>query len=782
MSLLPPRALLRNLFLDLAGKPFRSLGLVLVVAGASAFKSGVGMAMDGIGSTLERFYARTGFADLEIRIMPDDLRNLPGFSGVPGLLAWEPRLVMPSQIARKSGGSLAGLLILRNPSAARIDSVQITQGSSVEPDGGRVIMDRSLAAYQGFGLGDVIASQVGERTYRDTIVAIGTSPEFFCSASNPDFALPEKGSLGVVFGSLDRIRDALGFTLVNDLVFRFEPGADPAAVRASILGRLKGANLEKVTPRQEHFSHKNIMLRVRNYRMYSGAIIWTLLALALAVSAFTFSRMILEQRGQIGLLASLGYSRGVLAYAYLLAAGALGAIASPASLPIALFLRNVFVGSFAKANGLAFVDPLRDPLSLAFLPCACLALALLGMALPLYRLLRLPPIRIIRAGVPQMAGINPAGWAGRTQVTSSLPLGARFGLRNFARTPFKSSVGVAVLGFAIGVPISYGLSRSSSMGTMLEAFRQEHWDLAVDFLHPMFEEDLDSLRALGGKLETYFRYAGEICVRGRCLDARLLGIDPEGVARPTRVAYGRPAAAPRELVCSKDIADELGAAPGDSLTLNVNQQPFGFRLAGVTSDIFTRQLILPLRTAREISQFEGKATGAYLVRPGAGPARAKAWEKAALVTTKPAMLVNLYERWRASAGIVYVTTAFSLLMAVIYAMMTTNLEILERKREYATLLSLGYGFREIGGIIFCEVALQFLLASAVAVPIGIGLAYAFNAEVGTFWFEPKFHARFADFAIPLAAIAAVVPAVAYAGYRRIVRMDVGSELRYREIG
>src|SRR5690606_18493034 len=157
--------------------------------------------------------------------------------------------------------------------------------------------------------------------------------------------------------------------------------------------------------------------------------------------------------------------------------------------------------------------------------------------------------------------------------------------------------------------------------------------------------------------------------------------DPAGAARPTRVAYGCGIQAESDIILSKDIAGDLGARIGDSVTLVVNQEPYGFRLAGVTSDIFTRQMILTLRAAQRVSQFDGKATGVYLTGTSMDAGTIRGWKEAALATSKRQMLANLYDRWRGSAGIVYITTAFSLMMAVIYVMMTTNLNILERKRE-----------------------------------------------------------------------------------------------------
>src|SRR5690606_19577024 len=137
------------------------------------------------------------------------------------------------------------------------------------------VIDRGLAKYHGYKVGDILISKVGGRTYEDTVTGIATSPEFFSTASNPDFSLPEKGNLGVAFGGLERISDALGFTMVNDLVVKFAPGVSFDQVRGMVLKKLKGADIVKVTGRENHFSHQNVIIRVRNYKVYTSAIILT---------------------------------------------------------------------------------------------------------------------------------------------------------------------------------------------------------------------------------------------------------------------------------------------------------------------------------------------------------------------------------------------------------------------------------------------------------------------------------------------------------------------------
>jgi hypothetical protein len=113
-----------------------------------------------------------------------------------------------------------------------------------------VVIERSLATFHGFGMGDGIRVQVGEKMYESRVDGVAVSPEWLIITANPDYFVPEKGSVGVVFTNLARVSDALGFTMVNDLLFRFEPGVDRRAVTAAVVERLARLNLERVIPKE----------------------------------------------------------------------------------------------------------------------------------------------------------------------------------------------------------------------------------------------------------------------------------------------------------------------------------------------------------------------------------------------------------------------------------------------------------------------------------------------------------------------------------------------------
>src|SRR5262249_47339360 len=149
-----------------------------------------------------------------------------------------------------------------------------------------------LATYHGYRVGDTFDIKVGEATYTRRVVGIVITPEYFVSTSNPTYFVPERGSLGFVFGNLDAMTDRLGFVLVNDLVFLIDPAANADAVKQAILTRLGKLNIDQVSPRTRHFGYQYVQMQLESVRVYIPALLAVLMGLTFIVISINVSRMI----------------------------------------------------------------------------------------------------------------------------------------------------------------------------------------------------------------------------------------------------------------------------------------------------------------------------------------------------------------------------------------------------------------------------------------------------------------------------------------------------------
>src|SRR5882724_13397028 len=337
------------------------LAIVLTIASGVAIYAGIYTGLLSLFWTRDSIFKEQHFADLQVSFLPDDARNLPDLSGIPGVVRIERRLLFPGTVRVPGRRPLAAVMtFLENPAPA-VHAFKLVAGRLVAPaELDTAVIDVWLAKYHGKQIGDVIEVKVGEATYRRRVVGIVITPEYFVSTSSPAYFIPEKGSMGFVFTHIGGIADTLGFTLVNDLVFLYENGVDPAAVKPRVLARLSKLNVQQVLSRERHFAYRYIQSQLDGVRAFVPAIVLVLLTLTAIVISVNVGRMIAVDRPQIGALMALGYPPGRLLAAYLEAMLILGLVGGLLGLAGSVLVRNVFANVSASSMGMPEVRLLVD--------------------------------------------------------------------------------------------------------------------------------------------------------------------------------------------------------------------------------------------------------------------------------------------------------------------------------------------------------------------------------------------------------------------------------------
>ena len=167
-------------------------------------------------------------ADLEIRVVPDDVENFPSLDEVAGVERVERRLVVPGLIDSGGLGKLPVTVIGQDLTRPRlINRSAVLSGESLDPARAQeCLADRSMYNYNDVDVGDRLRVMIGADGYDIVIRGIVRNPEFLLASASSNFFLPTKGSSGLLYCPLALISDQLGFQLVNSILFDFSAGAD----------------------------------------------------------------------------------------------------------------------------------------------------------------------------------------------------------------------------------------------------------------------------------------------------------------------------------------------------------------------------------------------------------------------------------------------------------------------------------------------------------------------------------------------------------------------------
>jgi putative ABC transport system permease protein len=771
------RLIARGLIRGLLTIRWRAISLVLIVASGVSIFFGIALGMEDVVNTQSGLLDAAHFADLDVEILPEDTRNLPDLTALPDVEKTAQRLVSPGVIDLPDGTPLAALLLLQTEAEPTVNGFRLLAGRAYRPGQGEVVVDKALADFHGYRIGDKLVVHLGEKRMEETVVGIVLSPEFLITTASPDYVIAQPGSLGVIWGDLGELSDGLGFAAVNDLLFRYAPGADHALAAQAILHAMAGLNIEKITPRDESYGVKMVGMNFKSFRIYTPVIVVTLLVSSLLMGITTFRRWVVERRRQFAVLLALGYRRIRIAAALAWIGLLVGMVGGVVGIGIGLWLARGFSESYAAAMHMPFVTHGFD----ATLALETLLLgapsglgAILAASLPT---LRLSPRELLTGPSVRI----DAQWGLRLPAASTSLL---YAARSLWRQRWLTAAAVLTMGGALGVAVSYGLAMSSTFFTIADGFRGEDWTYAVDFQYPLYFDEASRLFTDVGatRAEPYLRTSVGIRRGNAYALAQLVGIMPGGALHRQGVAQGRAVAEPGEVVISHDVARDLGVGLGGDVVLEKGSERLMARVVGITDDIYLETVSAGVADAEKLAQTDGQITGAYLdAPPAAAAALLRDSREVARVTGRDRLVDFCLREMREKMGIVYITIVFSVAVSILFVTTLVHLAVLEKSGEYAVLRSLGFSARRLRRIVFYGAAIQVVAALLLAAPFGCLLAGVLNARLAEAWLMVHFHASIGDFLWPALASLVVAPLVAFRGARAILRLDIPDHLRARTL-
>ncbi len=782
---------------DLKKMKLHTLAIILTLACGIGVYTGVDMGIKSLFYTRDKIFKDMNFADLEIQILPEDIRNLPDFSDIPEIKHVEQRLVMPGIIQLKNNTRLTALMVFQENLKPDINKLEIIEGRNINGNKlDEAIAEKTLLVHHGIKPGDLVELKIGEKIYKNKIVGIGISPEYIIISANPEALLPEKGSLGVVFSSLKQIHENLGFTMVNDILFSYKENVNKKKVQAKILEKLKDINLERVLPLEEHFTYKYLQLDLNAYEMYVPAIVVVLGALSFIITLINFNRLIMHQRKEIGAILAIGYQSSVILKAYALGAGIICIGGMIIGFPLSIFLRNIYTYIYNNAHGL--INVYNTVFFVSLVKGVIFALFAIGISfyIPLFRLLKLSPREIIHPTFKE--SILSSSIIRRVfSSISLLSIGNKLGIRNIFRNPVRSASTTISIAFSIGVTISYMVLTTSTIKTVKERFDRNKWHLASDFLYPVFYEDYEEFKKINGvtEIEPYFRHYVEI---GKYDSSRknsnsdehlegsgMIGFHSNSAMRKLPLMAGRHFENKNEIVLSYDLVKKLKLKLGDVVQVKVGMKKFNFTMVGYKSDVIVGETFIDFYRAREIFEFPDEASGVFVkTKPDAmNKVETEIYNKGfvAKVTRKNVLVDKFIKLIEDVTGIIDIARGISIFVALLFIFTSVNFGISEREGEFATLKAIGYSNASLRTIVFAESMTIGVMSSILAIPLASGISVYLAHLTTEAWFNVDNYFEIKDFAWGIVPMLMLIPFSLLPGFKYLSKMNITETIRTKII-
>lgn len=732
-----------KLLRDLGGMKGQMTAVALVMAcGLTMMIMARGLIVS-LETARDEYYASHRLADVfcDLKRAPNALRAR--LAEIQGVAAVETRVRGAAILDLPGMKEPADGIMLSIPDEhpQQLNLLYLRSGRLPEP-GSRdeVVVSEAFAQAHGFRPGNTLDATIYGARERLRIVGIALSPEFVFELP-PGTVVPDNRRYGVLWMNERELSIALGLDgAFNNVVLDVAPGGDTRAVKAALDRLLAPYGGLVAYDRTEHPSAKQVDDRIRVLHGFAVAFPLIFLSIAAFMTSAALTRLVRLQREQIAQLKAFGYSPGAIGWHYLkfaLVVVLLGTVIGGAA---GLWLGNSVVIVYRRFFRFPALFFRPDWAALLAGLAASGAASFLGVLGAVRQAMRLPPAEAMRPEPP--ADFRPSVLE-RLGLQNLVSPAFRMALRNLERKPWQAFFTALGLAMATAIPIVPG-----AMGDGVNYLMDFQWrlaqrqDVTLALIEPGSYGALGDMRSLPGVLDAEpFRSVAARLRFGH--HERRVGIT--GLPRETRLnrlldARGEPVALPLSgLLLSAKLAELLGAAPGDTVTVEVQE---GRRpalttvVAGTITDFAGVGAYMDLDALRRLMHEGPTVSGANLTVDAARMdeflAKVKKTPRIGSVTTTRAARESFSKTMGEMMSIVQ-TIYFGFAVIVAFGVIYNGARIAlsERTRDLATLRVLGFTRREVAAVLIGELALLTLLALAPGLYIGSQLARALVASAST---------------------------------------------------
>ncbi|MFA7343144.1 MAG: FtsX-like permease family protein [Terrimicrobiaceae bacterium] len=721
------RALDLKLLRDIGRMKGQMLAVGLVMACGLAMMIMARSLILSLETTRAAYYEHNRFADVfcDLKRAPNSLRGR--LAAIPGVAAVETRVVGALRMDLPGLAEPADGTVISIPEdrPMRLNTLSLRAGRFPEVGkANEAIVGEAFAKAHGFQPGDSLEVILRGAKERLTVVGVALSPEFVFEA-RPGEALPDNKRFGVFWMNeheLAKANDLDG--AFNNVVVDVAPGVDPAPVMAEMDRLLEPYGGRIAYGRRDHASAKQLDDEIMMLNGMSVAFPVVFLGIATFMTSAVLARVIRLQRGQIAQLKAFGYSSGQVGMHYLKFALVIVAIGLLAGGVAGAWLGSNVVRMYHKFfqfPSLAF-HPDFAAIGVAFL--ASSGASLVGVMGAVRQAMRLPPAEAMRPEPP--ADFKPSALE-RMGVTNIAGPSMRMALRNIERRPWQAVFTVLGLALAVAIPVVPGAMRDGiSFLLDFQWTLAERQDVTVALIEPGSADAFNDIRHLPGVIhaEPFRTVPARLRFGHRSHRLAVTGVPPGTLLNRALDARGTPLPVPPDgLLVSEKLAEMLGAKPGDSLTMEVQEGRRPSRevpLHGLITDFAGLAAYMDIGALRRLMQEGSTVSGAHLAldaeQRGAFLDKIKEVPRIANLGITSALQESFRKTTAESITLIQgIYFTFSVIVAFGVVYNSARIALSERSRDLATLRVVGFTNGEVAGVMIAEL----VMLTVAAIPAGL---------------------------------------------------------------
>lgn len=768
----------RKAWRDVMAMRARAVLLVLVIGAGIGTAAGIALALHDVQATRDSFYRQYALPGLDVRLTgPAPASILRDRATAAGASRAAARLILDGVARLPSGDRPAAEVVGMSP-GTQLDRLAVISGhglTSADPAG--AVLEAQFASAAHLEVGDRLAVLLGTRTLNLRIRGLARSPEYLLASANQQYLIPQPGSLAVVFVPLTGLQRLTGLSgKADDLVVDLRGGA--ASVRESRL--IAGLRLSALTPRNQQYSYRFTNADIRSFSLFAPVIGAVFGVVGLLLMLLSLRRLVHAQRRQLGALLALGYPRRTVVLTTVLPAVMLGIGGAFAAAAVTVGVAYLVGVEYATAVGFPRVVHTYAPGYLLAAAGSALVATLAAALFPAISLARLRPSDALRGESLARFDVPPAV----RNVTAHGGLPLVYSTRTLIRRLLPTAATCVSLAVAIGLGAALAIIATSVNQAIDANFAQQRWSYAANFGVPIPASSAAALAVRAGCPAAELVTAGPARLSsppGSSASAQIVGLQTGKSLDHLTIVAGRLPGLGR-IVLSEQLASQIGVHVGAPVTVTTAVDRQRLIVGGIVRTLAGQQAFLPRAQAGALLGLTGLATSIYVSGGPAVGTRLLSDPQVTYILPRNAALDGTHKLVGELSGLIDIMLAISLGVGALFLISSLALSFLDREGEFATLRALGYGRRQIAGVVTAESLSQTIIAAALSVPAAVLIAWPLARRIGAAWFQIGVTPAPGDFALAVGLAFAFAVLAVLQAQRQIMRANIAAAVRLRLIG
>ena len=313
----------KKLLRDLLENKGANFAAIIVVTIAIMLFVGAGIALDTLTDSRDIAYKENNFPDVYASVISINDKNLSSLQNIEKIKFFEPRLVEELKVANTNK------TIKMMSITANIGKYVLIKGSTPRENAFEILIDEKFALANNYKIGQYIT--VVSNGVKKNLKICGTmsTAEAIYSLRDASSIMPNYKIYSLAFTDISSLQRLTGKNYYNEILFDLKENVEFENVKNDIKKEIDNYGLINLYSKDDQLSNKMIDGEIDEQKSIMIVMPVIFLSVAILVMGIMVKRIIEQQRMQIGILKSFGYSDfqvGVHYSSYCLIIGLIGGI------------------------------------------------------------------------------------------------------------------------------------------------------------------------------------------------------------------------------------------------------------------------------------------------------------------------------------------------------------------------------------------------------------------------------------------------------------------------